>query len=119
MGESDEMCEEENDVVNELSLENEERVDVFEQDPISGEKHLSIMKSYLLNSVADRVGVKLNLDERYFDSLALNAYRNKGARMLKLKDTYSPADDEARSPQIKKITSDSSQSGIVPQLSRP
>lgn len=59
------------DLINELSIGNDEQVDVYEENPVSGHREISPARSYKLNSVIDRVGVKFNLDEKYFDQIAM------------------------------------------------
>lgn len=48
----------------------EENVPVFEEDPITGVKHESVKLSYKMTSVEERIGVKINLKDLYFDANA-------------------------------------------------
>ena len=65
---------------------NEERVEVFEEDPITGSKTVSVSKSYQMTPVIDRIGVKVNLDDRYYDQQAINSYKTKGLKLMKMQE---------------------------------
>jgi hypothetical protein len=57
------------DDADEIELnDQDEDVPVFEQDPKTGKKKLSKALSYKMSFVEDRIGVKLNLKDSYYDA---------------------------------------------------
>jgi len=53
-------------------------VDIYDTDPITGNKKRNRLLSYVLKKVPERIGCKINTKSQYYDNLAILFYeRNK------------------------------------------
>ena len=73
---------EEEDEVPELQKE-DELIPVYEEDQRTGQKMVSRKLSYKMSFVDDRVGVRLNLNDNYFNEDAIACFSHHGRRLMK------------------------------------